>query len=117
VRGSSIRRPQSPTIEIPQVPHFRPHQGTIPEDGIPPGVPTWPMFGPPDMPSPVWTEHSSQHAPEGLLDPKLGMRLGMAGMESSAAISLRDDVDYSRPIGALVNNRMYSSTTLKTMET
>lgn len=58
------------------------------------------LFGAPDVPSPAPTEASSAGAPEGLLDPH---RLGAhaAGMRSSGAISFRDEVDYSRPIGGV----------------
>ncbi|EKM56838.1 uncharacterized protein PHACADRAFT_92990 [Phanerochaete carnosa HHB-10118-sp] len=53
------------------------------------------------MPSPALTERSGHHAPDGLLDPTLGIHLDGQGMRSSAAISLRDDIDYSRPIGGV----------------
>ncbi|CCM05989.1 uncharacterized protein FIBRA_08230 [Fibroporia radiculosa] len=83
-------------------------------------VPGWQglrgMFGTPDMPSPAPTEVSSHNAPEGLLDPRLG-QLGVVGMQSQGALSFRDDVDYSRPIGALVHNRQYSQTTFRTGDT
>ncbi|EPS96463.1 hypothetical protein FOMPIDRAFT_1043178 [Fomitopsis schrenkii] len=74
------------------------------------------LFGAPDVPSPAPTEASSAGAPEGLLDPH---RLGAhaAGMQSSGAISFRDEVDYSRPIGGLVNRRQHSATTLRTTST
>ena len=79
---------------------FTPHEDAIPEDYVPPGVSHWHGFGNPAMPSPVWTDRSSQNLPEGLLDPRLVLRLGGAS-GSSAAISLRDDQDYSRPIGGV----------------
>lgn len=58
------------------------------------------LVGAPDVPSPAPTEASSAGAPEGLLDPH---RLGAhaAGMWSDGAISFRDEVDYSRPIGGV----------------
>ncbi|KAH7882837.1 hypothetical protein F5I97DRAFT_1930468 [Phlebopus sp. FC_14] len=59
------------------------------------------------MPSPVPTEES--RIAEGLLHP----RLRVDGRSNS---SLRDFEDYSRPIGGLVNNRMYSTTTFGTVE-
>ncbi|TCD62657.1 hypothetical protein EIP91_006579 [Steccherinum ochraceum] len=99
------------------------HQTTqfaIPEDRVPSlDVPGWPGLGPlhggtPALPSPALTERSAHGAPEGLLDPRLGFKVGVpTGMASSAALSFRDDMDYSRPIGGLVNNRMHSSTTIR----
>ena len=53
------------------------------------------------MPSPALTEGSSVNVPEGLLDPRLALRLGAQGMQSQGAISFRDDMDYSRPIGGV----------------
>ncbi|CAL1709356.1 unnamed protein product [Somion occarium] len=119
-RGSSISRPFSATLgNLPSFAHpsFRLPGSAIPEDGVPSGSPRWPSFEVPDLPSPALTERSSQNAPEGLLDPRLGLHLGTGGVESTAAISLRDDQDYSRPIGGLVNNRMYSTTTFHTLDT
>ena len=120
-RRTSIFRPKSPTLSLLPTPVIQP-QPTIPEGAMAPrmpgggptllstapmahGVPWWPGLGPlhhaPDMPSPALTEGSSMHAPDGLLDPTLGMRLGAPGMQSQGAISFRDDVDYSRPIGGV----------------
>ncbi|KAI9058015.1 hypothetical protein FKP32DRAFT_1606950 [Trametes sanguinea] len=73
--------------------------------------------GQPAMPSPALTEGSSVNAPEGLLDPRLALRLGAQGMQSQGALSFRDDQDYSRPIGGWVNNRQYSRTTIQTVST
>jgi hypothetical protein len=68
----------------------------------------WPGLSPgltlPPLPSPTASQlEEPQYAPEGLLDPHLASRLGSerAGMRSTAAISLRDHEDYSRPIGAV----------------
>ncbi|KAK7683023.1 hypothetical protein QCA50_013695 [Cerrena zonata] len=123
-RSSSIRRSHTPTLSSlpPPLLHvhtmFQPHEVDIPEDQVPPEAPHWPVFGNPAMPSPAWTDRSSQNLPDGLLDPRLGVRLGTGGASgSSAAISLRDDQDYSRPIGGFVNNRMYSTTTIPTVDT
>ncbi|OBZ77959.1 hypothetical protein A0H81_02077 [Grifola frondosa] len=93
--------------------------GDIPEDEVHTGAPAWSNLGPylsvPDMPSPALTEGS--YVPEGLLDPRLGLRLGSKGMQSSGTISFKDDMDYSRPIGGLVNNRQHSSTTFQSLDT
>ncbi|KZT10420.1 uncharacterized protein LAESUDRAFT_721787 [Laetiporus sulphureus 93-53] len=79
------------------------------------GKPWAGLFGAPDLPSPALTEGSGIVAREGLLDPRLGMGvLGAAGMESQGALSFRDEVDYSRPIGGLVNNQQHSQTTFQT---
>ncbi|KAI0746582.1 hypothetical protein C8Q80DRAFT_1059897, partial [Daedaleopsis nitida] len=135
VRPSSIFRPQSPTLDA--LPRATVGQvAPIPEGALPPstpggggpalgmrartasGGPVWPGLGPllanPDMPSPALTEGSSTHAPDGLLDPRLGL-FGQHGMQSQGAISFRDDMDYSRPIGGLVNNRQHSRTTIQTV--
>lgn len=96
-------RQQSPTLSTLPPAAFVPFRAT-PNTSVPHGVPVWPGLGSlarPDMPSPALTEQSSTRAPEGLLDPSLGAQWGDAGMASTAAISLRDDVDYSRPIGAV----------------
>ncbi|KIK90634.1 hypothetical protein PAXRUDRAFT_48512, partial [Paxillus rubicundulus Ve08.2h10] len=58
-------------------------------------------------PSPAPTEES-RHA-EGLLHP----RLQVPGCSDA---SLRDFNDYSRPIGGVVNNRVYSTTTFGTLD-
>ncbi|KAI0696050.1 hypothetical protein C8T65DRAFT_583789 [Cerioporus squamosus] len=133
-RRTSIFRPKSPTLSTLPSPIIQPHP-PVPEGAMPArvlgggpvlgaaartahGMPVWPGLGPlhqvPDMPSPALTEGSSMHAPEGLLDPTLGMRLPQ-GMQSQGAISFRDDMDYSRPIGGWVNNRQFSRTTIQTM--
>ena len=57
-------------------------------------------FAAPDLPSPALTDVSSHNAPEGLLHPRLGV-LRADAMQSNGAISFRDDMDYSRPIGAV----------------
>ena len=116
---TSIVRPQSPTLgSLPPRPAFRPDMA-IPEGAAPPtppgagplamgihartasGAPIWPGLGPlapsPDMPSPALTDVSGR-APEGLLNPKW---LNAEGMQSQGAISFRDDMDYSRPIGGV----------------
>ncbi|EJF59006.1 hypothetical protein DICSQDRAFT_65891 [Dichomitus squalens LYAD-421 SS1] len=133
---TSIVRPQSPTLgSLPPRPAFR-HDGiAAPERAAPPvppgagpmtigihartasGAPIWPGLGPltgtPAMPSPALTEVSGR-APEGLLNPQW---LNAEGMQSQGAISFRDDMDYSRPIGGLVNNRQYSRTTIRSVST
>ncbi|RDX46679.1 hypothetical protein OH76DRAFT_1355594 [Lentinus brumalis] len=135
-RRTSIFRPKSPMFSSLPGPIIQP-QPTIPEVAMPTTVPgggpalssaartahvspMWPGLGPlhhaPDMPSPALTEGSSMHAPEGLLDPILGMR-HTQGMQSQGALSFRDDMDYSRPIGGWVNNRQFSRTTIQTMST
>ncbi|KAI0765166.1 hypothetical protein C8Q74DRAFT_1204839 [Fomes fomentarius] len=134
-RPSSIVRPLSPTLDsLPAVPIVR-HEPTIPEDAQPQSIPSsgsapnasargpiWPGLGQlhanPAMPSPALTEGSSTHAPDGLLDPRLSL-LGQHGMQSQGAISFRDDMDYSRPIGeaSWAYNRQYSRTTIQTVST
>ncbi|KAL4253696.1 hypothetical protein ABKN59_003701 [Abortiporus biennis] len=99
--GDQQQQPSSPFSKF----------GSIPEGDVSP----WSTHLQMDMTSPSLTDVST-HAPEGLLDPRLGLRLGQQGMSSSAAISFRDDVDYSRPIGGLVNNRAHSTSTFKTVE-
>lgn len=112
-RPSSIVRPLSPTLgSLSAVPIVR-HEPTIPEDAQPQSIqgsggapdasargPIWPGLGQlhanPAMPSPALTEGSSTH--DGLLDPRWSL-LGQHGMQSQGAISFRDDMDYSRPIG------------------
>ncbi|KAG6332679.1 hypothetical protein ID866_6410 [Astraeus odoratus] len=59
------------------------------------------------IPSPVPTEEL--RLPEGLLHPRLQV-------EGRSVTSLRDFEDYSRPIGGLVKNRMYSTTTFGTVD-
>ncbi|KII84601.1 hypothetical protein PLICRDRAFT_179411 [Plicaturopsis crispa FD-325 SS-3] len=66
----------------------------------------------PPLPS---TSAEDPPEPRSLLDPRLSFRLGAVGQSSSS--SLRDHVDYSRPIGGLVNNRMNSTTTFDTKDT
>lgn len=117
---SSMFRTQSPVLGALPPAVFEPYGVAIPEDAVAHGAPAWPGLGVlanGGMPSPALTERSSHHAPEGLLDPTLGTQLGSQGMGSSAAISLRDDIDYSRPIGGLVNNRMYSTSSIPTVTT
>lgn len=70
----------------------------------------WPVA---TMPPPLGTPDEIP-APEGLLHPRL-IGFNMAAQPSLA--SLNDNVDYSRPIGGLVNNRGYSSTTFNTQHT
>ncbi|TFK69348.1 hypothetical protein BDN72DRAFT_616259 [Pluteus cervinus] len=52
---------------------------------------------------------------EGLLHPRLMLKLTDSNHSSSA--SLRDNVDYSRPIGGVINNRLHSTTTFNTQDT
>ncbi|KAI0674145.1 hypothetical protein C8Q78DRAFT_967160 [Trametes maxima] len=137
LRPSSIYRPQSPILSSMPESAFSQAPG-IYVSAAPPGGPTtsaslgphavtahgapiWPGLGPqsgqPSMPSPALTEVSSFATPEGLLNPSLALRLGAQGMQSQGALSFRDDMDYSRPIGGMVNNRQHSRTTLHTMST
>ncbi|KAJ3014271.1 hypothetical protein NUW54_g1349 [Trametes sanguinea] len=113
---TSIFRPQSPTLgalpepAFPRVPEIRGPVGPVahalgPHALTASGAPVWPglgaAHGQPAMPSPALTEGSSVNAPEGLLDPRLALRLGAQGMQSQGALSFRDDQDYSRPIGGV----------------
>lgn len=79
-RPSSLLRPSAP--------------GTIPDFPYP-ALPRDPATLP-EFPSPAITE-VSVNAPDGLLDPGLGMRL-LGGQVSTGSIGLRDHEDYSRPI-------------------
>ncbi|KAH9896684.1 hypothetical protein C8Q73DRAFT_642893 [Cubamyces lactineus] len=136
MRSSSIVRPQSPVLgalpprtAYPPAPAIHEPTGYSADSGpalgpqttTASGAPVWPglgaLHGQPAMPSPALTEGSSVNVPEGLLDPRLALRLGAQGMQSQGAISFRDDMDYSRPIGGWVNNRQYSRTTIQTMST
>lgn len=105
-RSSSLRRSHVPSLSSLPPPGlhvhsmYAPHEDAIPEDQVPPEASHWQAFTNPAMPSPALTDRSSQNLPDGLLDPRLGIRLGGAA-GSSAAISLRDDQDYSRPIGGV----------------
>ncbi|KAF9220818.1 hypothetical protein BS17DRAFT_303615 [Gyrodon lividus] len=92
-------------------PIYNPHDATYispnagglhPQMALPPGY----VFGA-SAPSPVPTEES-RHA-EGLLHPRLRV-------QGCSDASLRDFEDYSRPIGGVVNNRMYSTTTFGTLD-
>ncbi|TFK47654.1 hypothetical protein OE88DRAFT_1738557 [Heliocybe sulcata] len=93
------------------------HPGTIPDlatlVGEEQARAEWPRPNPsltlPPLPSPAITDQSSLR--EGLL------RLGGQGMYSSGALSFQDEVDYSRPIGGVINNRMYSTTTFTSVDT
>ncbi|KAF8841083.1 hypothetical protein BDN67DRAFT_570185 [Paxillus ammoniavirescens] len=76
--------------------------GLYPQSALPPGY----VFAG-SAPSPAPTEES-RHA-EGLLHP----RLQVPGCSDP---SLRDFNDYSRPIGGVVNNRVYSTTTFGTLD-
>ncbi|EMD38949.1 hypothetical protein CERSUDRAFT_112663 [Gelatoporia subvermispora B] len=116
----SISRPRTPVLDALPPTVFVSH-ATPPTGLTARGVPMWPglgtIVGSPGTPSPAPTEESgSGRVPEGLLDPRLGVGLAHA-MRSQGAISFRDDMDYSRPIGGLVNNRGYSQTTFRTVDT
>ncbi|KAH7921853.1 hypothetical protein BV22DRAFT_1131939 [Leucogyrophana mollusca] len=74
-------------------------------------APTWP---PESLPSPVPTEESRRA--DGLLDPRLQEEALWRG-EGGSVASLRDFVDYSRPIGGHIKNRLYSWTTFGTQDT
>ena len=91
-------RQGAPTLgSLPASPFL--NQERIPEHSVLSTLPAW--SGPAPLPSPALTEHSSTNLPDGLLD----ARLGDLGMRSTAAISLRDDIDYSRPIGGVRRTR------------
>ncbi|KAI0827011.1 hypothetical protein BC628DRAFT_190868 [Trametes gibbosa] len=127
-RPSSFFRPLSPTLgSLPesafsQVPIISAQSGSGgggsafgPYSTTASGAPVWPGLGAAlGYPSPALTEGSSVNVPEGLLDPRFAQR---PGMQSQGALSFRDDVDYSRPIGGWVNNRQYSRTTIQTVST
>ncbi|KAF5377653.1 hypothetical protein D9615_005358 [Tricholomella constricta] len=67
----------------------------------------------PPLPSPTATENLRML--EDLLTPHLGTRV--ASSEHSSSASLRDHVDYSRPISGLVRNRVHSTMTFQTEDT
>lgn len=105
--ANALTRAQSPVLSMMPPPAFASYDPASQNNSATQSnslrVPFWPGLGTlaaPDMPSPALTEHSSHLAPEGLLDPNLGIRLPGA-MHSTAAISFRDEVDYSRPIGGV----------------
>lgn len=87
--------PVVPVIHFPQISQISAHYAQANSDYSPH------LLGPGIRqvlpPSPVLTANSSMI--EGLLDPHLGMALGEA-MQSSSA-SLKDNVDYSRPISGV----------------
>jgi hypothetical protein len=78
----------------------------------------WPGLSPgltlPPLPSPDVQE--SVYSPDGLLHPELGSRLGhgQVANQSTAAISLGDHEDYSRPIGAVSLSRKCSPIIVET---
>lgn len=82
-----------------------------------------PLLQPPmPMPSPALTDDSRADYVDGLLNPLHSIRrdagldpIGTGGNVSE--VSLRDHVDYSRPFGGFVFNRMDSSTTVATADT
>ena len=94
--GTSARPLRGNAASVPRLaepPHVPPTLLALPAPSF-----AW-ALAQPDAPSPAPTEGAG--APEDLLDPRLALGCGEAGMASSAAIGLRDDVDYSRPIGAV----------------
>ncbi|PIL27368.1 hypothetical protein GSI_10515 [Ganoderma sinense ZZ0214-1] len=129
---ASIARPQPPTLSPTPRPLLR-SERSMPEGAAPhstpesssfslgthartaSGAPAWPGISAvpcrSSAPSPALTEGSTR-TPDGLLNPKW---VNNDGMRSRGALSFRDDMDYSRPIGGLVNNRQYSYTSLETM--
>ncbi|OCH88539.1 hypothetical protein OBBRIDRAFT_734245, partial [Obba rivulosa] len=117
VISTSISRPRTPVLGALPPPVFVQHD--IPGGVTARGAPIWPglgtIVGSPGAPSPAPTEDSNLAA-EGLLDPRLGLTLAQ-GMRSQGAISFRDDIDYSRPIGGLIHNRGYSQATFHTADT
>ncbi|KAM5534715.1 hypothetical protein V8D89_011579 [Ganoderma adspersum] len=133
-RQQALRRPlsaqhastthfQPPTLSPVPRPLFR-SETAVPEGTAPSRIhagtasgppPVWSGLGPipcrSSAPSPALTEGSTR-TPVGLLDPKW---VNSDGMRSQGALSFRDDMDYSRPIGGLVNNRQHSFTSLVTV--
>ncbi|KAH7921843.1 hypothetical protein BV22DRAFT_700644 [Leucogyrophana mollusca] len=72
---------------------------------------TWPLWlSPHELPE------GSRNA-EDLLDPRLRLNDAAIGQEGRSLASLRDFLDYSRPIGAIMSNRLHSVTTFGTQET
>ena len=88
---SSLLRPISPQISN------RPSPSALYDVNRP-----WPSIGILPPPSPAISDHSEGNIAEGLLDPQLPWRLEQARVDSS--VSLRDNEDYSRPIGARVRS-------------
>ncbi|GLB36196.1 hypothetical protein LshimejAT787_0304840 [Lyophyllum shimeji] len=78
--------------------------------GSPMGSGFWTPDTLPPVPSPTATENSRTF--EDLLTPHLGVQ-----RTSSEYSSLRDNVDYSRPISGLVRNRVHSTVTFQTEDT
>ncbi|EGO03234.1 hypothetical protein SERLA73DRAFT_174694 [Serpula lacrymans var. lacrymans S7.3] len=89
-------------------------------DAAPLPMPAWPWM-PSTVPLPSPPPEDSLRF-RGLLDPELagrrGIGRGLGGEDGGRSVaSLRDFEDYSRPIGGMVNNRMYSTTTFDTQDT
>ncbi|KAJ3550391.1 hypothetical protein NM688_g5090 [Phlebia brevispora] len=113
--SSVVRSPKSTFPSSPFAPHI-----PIPPPPVPGNNLLWPGLDSTanvPLPSPALTEYSTMHMPDGLLDSDLRKQLNEHAMRSTGAISLRDDMDYSRRIGGLVNNLTTSSTTLPTIDT
>ncbi|RDB28444.1 hypothetical protein Hypma_015475 [Hypsizygus marmoreus] len=72
----------------------------------------WPLCTLPPSPSPSPSMINSPQMLEGLLIPHLRMRL--ASSEHSSSASLRDHIDYSRPITERARNRLQSTATFQT---
>ncbi|KAJ4493585.1 hypothetical protein C8J55DRAFT_162300 [Lentinula edodes] len=86
--------------------------------------PVMPFLQPPlPLPSPALTDDSRMDYTDGLLNPVHSARLGEAGIHvgssigNNSSLSLGDHVDYSRPFGGFVFNRMDSSTTFTSADT
>ncbi|KDQ60490.1 hypothetical protein JAAARDRAFT_56376 [Jaapia argillacea MUCL 33604] len=126
---SRVRRPKSPKLTSPPVSrgmhrpghsNFAPHhsptlQSLAREEGhLSPSsaeIEEWPRNNPlltlPPLPSPAAEEESLLNLPHSILR-----------VQGSSAASLRDEVDYARPISAgLVAHRMYSTLTFNTHDT
>ncbi|KAE9394557.1 hypothetical protein BT96DRAFT_183041 [Gymnopus androsaceus JB14] len=73
----------------------------------------------PPLPSPAATEDSRTEYADGLLNPAhSALAIGMdANVGNASSLTLGDHVDYSRPFGGFVFNRMDSSTTVGTADT
>ncbi|KAF8877177.1 hypothetical protein BD779DRAFT_119570 [Infundibulicybe gibba] len=128
-RAVSLIRPRSPPpappVPIPPVSHMsdfvrrnssQDRDYLSPPNMTPAGL--WPAMTLPPLPSPAASINASDESGtlENLLHPRLMVR-SHSNADSSSA-SLRDHVDYSRPIGGqLINTRMHSTTTFNTQDT
>ncbi|KAJ4490759.1 hypothetical protein J3R30DRAFT_3752081 [Lentinula aciculospora] len=84
----------------------------------PPVMPFLQPFLP--LPSPALTDDSRMSYTDGLLNPVHSARAGETSINApgnNSSVSLGDHVDYSRPFGGFVFNRMDSSTTFASADT